>query len=161
MSLAPQSQIHVSILPRSFLPSWPQLVLIKAREYNAFLFLMTTSFTVVAPTKNMDRVAGGFLIRAFATYLVSISFGIYKGVLDAPDGSDSGHSNDNLSSESMTLRHITMILHLQYHVFFLMTLMESVLHMSRDTSFISRCSTHPRVHSAISSGFTSFHTARL
>lgn len=70
-----------------------------AKIYTALLFLITTSFTVVALSKNMGRVAGGAFISAFAIYLVSIGYMIYKGVLDAPKGSDSDDSDDDGSSE--------------------------------------------------------------
>jgi Ca2+/Na+ antiporter len=70
-----------------------------ARIYTALLFLVTTNFTAVALTKNMGRVAGGIFIGAFAIYLVSIGYVIYKGVLDAPEGSDSDDSDDDGSSE--------------------------------------------------------------
>lgn len=66
-----------------------------ARIYSAVLFLITTSFTVVALTKNLGRVAGGLFIGAFAIYLASIGYGIYNGVLDAPEGSDSDDSDDS------------------------------------------------------------------
>jgi Ca2+/Na+ antiporter len=68
-----------------------------ARIYSALLFLVTTSFTAVALTKNMGRVAGGIFIGAFAIYLVSIAYVIYKGVLDAPEGSDTDESDDDSS----------------------------------------------------------------
>jgi Ca2+/Na+ antiporter len=70
-----------------------------ARIYSALLFLVTTSFTAVALTKNMGRIAGGVFIGAFAIYLVSIGYVIYKGVLDAPEGSESDNSDDDGSSE--------------------------------------------------------------
>jgi Ca2+/H+ antiporter len=49
--------------------------------------------------KTMGRVAGGIFIGAFAVYLVSIGYVIYKGVLNAPEGSDSDDSDDDRSSE--------------------------------------------------------------
>jgi hypothetical protein len=47
----------------------------------------------------MARVVGGIFIGAFAIYLVSIGYVIYKGVLVAPEGSDSDDSDDDGSSE--------------------------------------------------------------
>ncbi|PVH71354.1 hypothetical protein DL98DRAFT_615571, partial [Cadophora sp. DSE1049] len=70
-----------------------------ARVYSAFLFLITTSFTVIALTKTMGRAAGGIFIGVFAIYLVSIGYAIYKGVLDAPESSDSDDSDDDEGGE--------------------------------------------------------------
>ncbi|KAH6664158.1 Sodium/calcium exchanger protein-domain-containing protein [Halenospora varia] len=70
-----------------------------AKLYAALLFLVTTIFTVVALTKSLGRVAGGIFIAAFAVYLVSIGYGIYRGVLDAPEDSDSDDSDDDRSSD--------------------------------------------------------------
>lgn len=60
-----------------------------AKIYSALLFLVTTIFTAVALTKNLGRTVGGIFIAAFAVYLVSIGYSIYRGVLDAPEDSDS------------------------------------------------------------------------
>lgn len=68
-----------------------------AKIYAALLFLVTTIFTVVALTKNLGRIAGGIFISAFAVYLVSIGYGIYRGVLDAPEDSDNNNSDDDRS----------------------------------------------------------------
>ncbi|KAH9203866.1 hypothetical protein DL95DRAFT_499940 [Leptodontidium sp. 2 PMI_412] len=71
-----------------------------AKLYAALLFLFTTIFTVVALTRNLGRIAGGIFIAAFAVYLVSIGYGIYRGVLDAPEDSDNDDSDDDGSSDS-------------------------------------------------------------
>lgn len=63
------------------------------------LFLVTSSFTVVALTGHLVRLAGGVFIGVFAFYLVSIGYVIYKGVLSAPEHSDSDDSDDDRSSE--------------------------------------------------------------
>ena len=68
-----------------------------AKIYTALLFLVTTNFTVVALTKTLGRVAGGIFIGAFATYLVSIGYAIYKGVLNAPESSENDDSDDGSS----------------------------------------------------------------
>ena len=70
-----------------------------AKLYAALLFLVTTIFTVVALTKSLGRIAGGIFIAAFAVYLLSIGYGIYRGVLDAPEDSDSDDSDDNRSDD--------------------------------------------------------------
>lgn len=66
-----------------------------AKLYAAILFLITTVFTLVALTTGLGRVAGGLFIAAFAVYLVSIGYGIYKGVLDAPERLDSDSDSDS------------------------------------------------------------------
>ncbi|KFY41244.1 hypothetical protein V494_03117 [Pseudogymnoascus sp. VKM F-4513 (FW-928)] len=66
-----------------------------AKLYAAILFLITTIFTVVALTTGLGRVVGWLFIAAFAVYLVSISYGIYKGVLDDPELSDSDSDSDS------------------------------------------------------------------
>jgi len=70
-----------------------------ARIYSALLFLITTSCIIVTLTKNISKVAGGIFIGAFAIYLVSIGYVIYKGMLDAPEGSDSDDSDNDGSNE--------------------------------------------------------------
>lgn len=70
-----------------------------AKLYAALLFFVTTSFTIVALTKTLGRPAGGICIGAFVIYLVSIGYAIYKGILSAPEDSDSDDSDDDGSSE--------------------------------------------------------------
>lgn len=70
-----------------------------ARIYSVLLFLVTTAFAVIALTKNMNRIMGGIFIGVFAIYLVSVAYVIYKGVLVAPEGSDSDDSDHDTSSE--------------------------------------------------------------
>ncbi|EXJ73563.1 uncharacterized protein A1O5_03324 [Cladophialophora psammophila CBS 110553] len=70
-----------------------------AKIYAALLFLVTTIFTVVALTKSLGRIAGGIFIAAFAVYLVSIGYGIYRGMLGAPEDSDNDDSDDRQSSD--------------------------------------------------------------
>ena len=74
-----------------------------ARIYSALLFLVTTSFTVVGLTKSLGWAAGCIFIGAFAIYLASVAYAIYKGVLDRPEDSesdDSDDSDDDVSSSS-------------------------------------------------------------
>jgi len=47
----------------------------------------------------MGRIAGDVFIGAFAIYLVSIGYVTYKGVLGAPEGSESDNSDDDGRSE--------------------------------------------------------------
>src|SRR6266487_4904806 len=56
--------------------------------------LIATIFIVVALTKTLSRIAGGIFVAAFAVYLVSIGYGIYKGELDIPEDSDGDSSDD-------------------------------------------------------------------
>ena len=70
-----------------------------AKIYTSLLFLVTTNFTLVALTKTLGRLAGGIFIGAFAIYLVSIGYAIYKGVLNAPEDSENDDSDDDGSSE--------------------------------------------------------------
>lgn len=82
-----------------------------ARIYTTLLFLVTTSFTAVALTKNLGRVAGGIFIGAFGIYLVSIGHAIYKGVLDAPEDSDSDDSDDSDDDDGSREGHDTEARH--------------------------------------------------
>ncbi|ELR02651.1 hypothetical protein VC83_01010 [Pseudogymnoascus destructans] len=66
-----------------------------AKLYAGILFLVTTIFTLVALTTGLGRVAGGLFIAAFAVYLVSIGYGIYRGALDAPERLDSDSDSDS------------------------------------------------------------------
>lgn len=70
-----------------------------AKLYAAILFLITTVFTLVSLTTGLGRVAGALFIVAFAVYLVSIGYGIYKGVLDAPERLDSDSDSDSDSDD--------------------------------------------------------------
>jgi Ca2+/Na+ antiporter len=69
-----------------------------AKIYSALLFLITTGFTVVGLTKSMGWLAGSIFIGVFVSYLVSVAYAIYRGVLDRPEDSDD--SDDDMSSES-------------------------------------------------------------
>jgi len=72
-----------------------------AKLYAAISFLITTVFTVVALTTGLGKVVGGLFIAAFAVYLVSIGYGIYNGVLDALEDSDSSESDDDGGSDGI------------------------------------------------------------
>jgi Ca2+/Na+ antiporter len=66
-----------------------------ARIYSALLFLVTTMFTIVGLTKSLGWAAGCIFIGAFAIYLASVAYAIYKGVLDRPEDSESDDSDDS------------------------------------------------------------------
>ena len=70
-----------------------------AKIYTVLLFLVTSNFTVVALTKNLGRLAGGIFVGVFGLYLVSVGYVVYKGILSAPEASDSDDSDDGGSSE--------------------------------------------------------------
>lgn len=70
-----------------------------AKIYTVLLFFITSSFTIVALTESLGRLAGGIFIAVFALYLFSVGYVIYKGVLSAPEDSDSDDSDDDGSSE--------------------------------------------------------------
>ncbi|OBT69290.1 hypothetical protein VE03_01954 [Pseudogymnoascus sp. 23342-1-I1] len=70
-----------------------------AKLYAAILFLITTVFTLVALTTGLGRVVGAVFIAAFGVYLVSIGYGIYRGVLDAPERLDSDSDSDSDSDD--------------------------------------------------------------
>lgn len=72
-----------------------------AKIYTSILFLVTTAFTIIALTDHLGRAAGIVFIAAFVIYTLSIIYGIYKEVLDAPeddDSSDDGSSNSDQES---------------------------------------------------------------
>lgn len=71
-----------------------------AKLYAAILFLITTIFTIVALTTCLGRVVGGLFIAAFAVYLVSIGYAIYRGVVEAPERLDSDSDSDSDDSDS-------------------------------------------------------------
>ena len=75
-----------------------------AKIYTLTLFLVTTIFTIITLTNQLDRVAGIFFIVTFVVYTLSVIYGIYKGVLDAPeeDSSDEESDRDEEASTSAT-----------------------------------------------------------
>ncbi|KFY03723.1 hypothetical protein O988_01267 [Pseudogymnoascus sp. VKM F-3808] len=74
-----------------------------AKLYAGMLFLVTSIFTVVALTTGLGKIAGGIFIAAFAVYLVSIGYGIYRGVLDAPERLDSDSDSDSDSNDGESI----------------------------------------------------------
>lgn len=70
-----------------------------AKIYTSVLFGFTTIFTAVALTSNLNRFTGFLFLAAFVVYVISIGYGIYKGVLDAPEDSDSDSDSDSDTSE--------------------------------------------------------------
>ena len=71
-----------------------------SKIYTALLLLLTTVFVALASFKQLGRVAGGIFIFVFAIYISSIAFAIYRGVLDAPEGSDDESGYDSSDSET-------------------------------------------------------------
>lgn len=55
----------------------------------------------MALTKSLGRTTGSLFIAAFVVYLLSVGYGIYRGVLNAPEDSDSDSDDgDNGSNDS-------------------------------------------------------------
>ncbi len=82
-----------------------------SKIYTALLLLLTTVFVALAYFKQIGRIVGALLIALFALYIISIALAIYRGVVDAPEGSDSdesdsGTSDDDSDEESITRRSV-------------------------------------------------------
>ncbi len=77
-----------------------------SKIYTALLLLLTTVFVALAFFKQLGKIAGGIFVFVFAIYVASIGFAIYRGLLDAPEGSDDesgyGSSDDEADEESNT-----------------------------------------------------------
>lgn len=71
-----------------------------AKIYTALLLLLTTVFVLLAYFRQLSKTAGGILIAVFALYVSSIAFAIYRGVLDAPEGSDDGSESETSDDET-------------------------------------------------------------
>ena len=71
-----------------------------AKVYTALQFFVTTGFAIAALTNSLGWLAGVILIGVFVLYVVSVSYTIYKGVLDPPEDSESDDSDDDISSRS-------------------------------------------------------------
>jgi Ca2+/Na+ antiporter len=69
-----------------------------AKIYTGVLFVVTTIFTIIAFTGRLGQLAGVLSLVAFVIYITSIGYGIYKGVLDAPED-DSDGSDDSDEEE--------------------------------------------------------------
>jgi hypothetical protein len=69
--------------------------------------LLTTVFVALAFFKQLGKIAGGIFVFVFAIYVASIGFAIYRGLLDAPEGSDDesgyGSSDDEADEESILI----------------------------------------------------------
>lgn len=68
-----------------------------SKIYTGLLLLLTTVVVALAFFGRLGRVAGGVFVGVFALYVVSVGVAIYKGVLDAPEGSDDESSDDERS----------------------------------------------------------------
>jgi len=68
-----------------------------SKIYTALLLLLTTVVVALAFFGQLGRVAGGVFVGVFALYVVSVGVAIYKGVLDAPEGSDDESSGGETS----------------------------------------------------------------
>ncbi|EAU29953.1 predicted protein [Aspergillus terreus NIH2624] len=66
-----------------------------ARSYTAILLGLTTMSAGLTWGGKLNRVTGGILVATFAIYLFSIGFAIYRGVVDAPELSDSDNDSDS------------------------------------------------------------------
>lgn len=72
-----------------------------AKIYSALLLFITTLFVVLAFFNQLNKVTGSLLIAAFAIYILSIGYAIYKGITEAPQLSDS----DSDSDEDLLIAH--------------------------------------------------------
>ncbi|PQE23031.1 sodium calcium transporter protein [Rutstroemia sp. NJR-2017a WRK4] len=70
-----------------------------SKIYTTILLVLTTFYAAVLSTfGSFGRVGGGILVVAFAVYVVSIAYAIYKGIVAAPeDDSDSDSDTDSSS----------------------------------------------------------------
>lgn len=68
-----------------------------SKIYTALLLLLTTVVVALAFFGRLGKVAGGVFVGVFALYVVSVGVAIYKGVLDAPEGSEDESSDDERS----------------------------------------------------------------
>ncbi|KAL4892021.1 Sodium/calcium exchanger protein-domain-containing protein [Aspergillus ambiguus] len=66
-----------------------------ARSYTAILLGLTTMSAGLTWAGRLNRITGGFLIATFVIYLISIGFAIYRGVVSAPELSDSESDSDS------------------------------------------------------------------
>lgn len=66
-----------------------------AKIYSALLLFITTLFVVLAFFNQLNKVTGSLLIAAFAIYILSIGYAIYKGITEAPQLSDSDSDGDS------------------------------------------------------------------
>lgn len=66
-----------------------------SKIYTALLLLLTTVFVALAFFKQLGKTAGAIFIFVFVIYVTSIAFAIYRGILDAPEGSDDGSSSES------------------------------------------------------------------
>lgn len=77
-----------------------------AKIYSALSFGVTTLFVVLAFFNQLNRIVGGALIAIFTLYIVSIFYAIYKGVVSAPELSDSdSDTDDDDSDDSAVIDH--------------------------------------------------------
>ncbi|PQE20341.1 Sodium calcium exchanger membrane region protein [Rutstroemia sp. NJR-2017a BBW] len=72
-----------------------------SKIYTTILLVLATLYaTVLFTFGSFGRVGGGILVVAFAVYVVSIAYAIYKGIVAAPeDDSDSDSDTDSSSDD--------------------------------------------------------------
>ncbi|KAI9875041.1 MAG: hypothetical protein M1830_008991 [Pleopsidium flavum] len=71
-----------------------------SKIYTALLLLLTSVFVALAFFKQLGKITGGIFVSVFAIYVASIGFAIYRGVLDAPEGSDDESGNESSDEET-------------------------------------------------------------
>ncbi len=76
-----------------------------AKIYSALLLFITTLFVVLAFFNQLNKVTGSLLIAAFAIYILSIGYAIYKGIAEAPQLSDSDSDSDSDCEADLLIAH--------------------------------------------------------
>lgn len=74
------------------------------------LLLFTTVYTALALTKCLGKNAGSVLIGAFVVYLLSIGYGIYRGIVDVPEDSDSESDDEDSGSDDSSATEVSPLL---------------------------------------------------
>jgi Ca2+/Na+ antiporter len=70
-----------------------------SKLYTAILLAVTTIFVLFLAVPGLTAIAGPTLIVLFVIYVLSISYGIYKGAMSAPEDSDSDSDSDSEDEE--------------------------------------------------------------
>jgi len=70
-----------------------------SKIYTAILLAITTIFVLFLAVPGLVTIAGPILIVLFVIYVLSISYGIYKGAMSAPEDSDSDSDSDSDDDE--------------------------------------------------------------
>ena len=66
-----------------------------SKLYAITLFIVTSTVSVLALTRASGKVVGSILIAIFTVYIASVAIAIYRGVLAAPEASDSESDSDS------------------------------------------------------------------